>query len=121
MRLRKVYAIIPARGGSKGVPKKNIRLLAGHPLIAYSIVAARRCRRIDSVIVSTDSQEIADVSRAYGAEVPFLRPKELAQDRSADIDFIRHALDWFEEHDHVEPEMLVHLRPTTLRASPGLP
>ncbi len=113
MRLRKVYAIIPARGGSKGVPKKNIRLLAGHPLIAYSIVAARRCRRIDSVIVSTDSQEIADVSRAYGAEVPFLRPKELAQDRSADIDFIRHALDWFEEHDHVEPEMLVHLRPTT--------
>ena len=102
MRLRKVYAIIPARGGSKGVPKKNIRLLAGHPLIAYSIVAARRCRRIDSVIVSTDSQE-------------------LAQDRSADIDFIRHALDWFEEHDHVEPEMLVHLRPTTLRASPGLP
>ena len=111
LKLEKIYAIIPARGGSKGVPRKNIRLVGGHPLIAYSIVAARQCRRIDRVIVSTDSPEIADIARAYGAEAPFLRPPELAQDASGDIDFIRHALDWFQQHDHAEPEMLVHLRP----------
>ena len=113
LKREKVYAIIPARGGSKGVPRKNIRLVGGHPLIAYSIVVARRCHNIDRVIVSTDSPEIADIARAYGAEAPFLRPPELAQDTSADMDFIRHALDWFQQHDHAEPAMLVHLRPTT--------
>ena len=113
MRLEKIYAIIPAWSGSKGVPKKNIRLLGGHPLIAYSIVAARRCRHIDRVIVSTDSPEIADISGAYGAEAPFLRPAELARDSSTDVEFIRHALDWFQDHEHLQPELLVHLRPTT--------
>lgn len=111
-------ALIPARGGSKGVPKKNIRLLKGFPLIAYSIAAARLSGKIDRVVVSTDSQEIAEIAKKYGAEVPFLRPPEYAQDHSPDLDFVEHAIAWFGEHEGVIPEYLVHLRPTTpLRSS----
>lgn len=109
----KTCAIIPARGGSKGVPKKNIRLLGGYPLIAYSIVAARLTNQIDRVVVSTDSDEIAEVSRHYGADVPFIRPYEYAQDRSPDGDFVVHAIRWFEENEGGVPDLLVHLRPTT--------
>lgn len=106
-------AIIPARGGSKGVPGKNIKSLHGFPLIAYSIMAARTCSSIDRVIVSTDCHHIAAVARAYGAEIPFMRPPELAGDRSPDRDFVIHALDWFRDHEGSEPDYLVHLRPTT--------
>jgi N-acylneuraminate cytidylyltransferase len=80
---QKVLAIIPARGGSKGIPRKNIQKLAGKPLIAYSIEAALNAKLIDRVIVSTDDEEIAAVSREYGADVPFLRPREMAQDNSS--------------------------------------
>lgn len=107
------YAIIPARNGSKGVPKKNIKHLGGYPLIAYSIIAARLCKEIDRVIVSTDSQEIADIAQKFGAEVPFLRPEELAQDSSTNMDFIRHALDWFHDHEKHLPDLLIQLLPTT--------
>jgi len=116
----KAFSIIPARGGSKGVPKKNTKLLGGYPLIAYSVVAARLCSEMERVVVSTDSAEIADISKHYGAEVPFMRPPELAQDTSLDIDFIRHALDWFQDHEGSEPELLVQLRPTTPLRDPAV-
>jgi len=120
MGLQKVFAIIPARSGSKGVPKKNIELLGGYPLIAFSIVAAKLCSEIERVIVSTDSSEIAEIAGYYGAEVPFLRPPELAQDTSMDIDFIQHALGWLESHEGGQPDFLVQLRPTTPLRDPGL-
>ena len=107
-----IYAIIPARGGSKGVPGKNIKQLGGYPIIAYSILAAKMCHHIDRVVVSTDSEEIVEISKRFGADVPFLRPPELALDNSPDRDFVIHALNWFRDHD-TEPDMLVHLRPTT--------
>ena len=114
----KTVAIIPARGGSKGVPGKNLRPLRGHPLIAYSIAAARLARSIDQVIVSTDSEEIAEVSRRYGADVPFLRPSEFAQDTSPDRDFLMHAIEWFDGKGEL-PECIVHLRPTTPLRDPA--
>jgi CMP-N-acetylneuraminic acid synthetase len=116
----KVYALIPARGGSKSVPKKNIRDFAGHPLIAYSIAAARLTPGIDRVIVSTDSEEIADIARYYGAEVPFLRPSAYAGDASPDIDFVRHAIGYFLGNEGKCAEYLVHLRPTTPLRLPGI-
>lgn len=111
--ISETWALIPARSGSKGVPKKNIRSLGGHPLIAYSIVAAKLSSKIERIILSTDSSEIAEMARSYGAEVPFLRPIELAQDHSSDLDFVRHALNWFEDHEGDLPDFLLHLRPTT--------
>jgi len=116
----KTYAIIPARGGSKGVPKKNIKPLAGHPLIAYSIAAGLLCKDIERVVVSTDSPEIADIAKNYGAEVPFMRPAELAVDTSPNIEFILHALDWFKTNEGVEPDILVQLLPTTPLRDPGV-
>ncbi|PRC91484.1 cytidylyltransferase domain-containing protein [Solimicrobium silvestre] len=95
----KTLALILARGGSKGIPRKNIRLLAGKPLIAWSIQAALNCPQIDSVVVSTDDEEIAQISRTWGAQVPFMRPAELALDSSPSMDAILHALDqlpWFD-------------------------
>jgi len=115
-----VLAIIPARGGSKGIPKKNIKILGGFPLIAYSIVAAKKSQEIDRVIVSTDSEEIAEIAKNYGAEVPFLRPAEFSQDKSPDKDFVLHALKWFKENENYEPDYIVHLRPTTPLREPSL-
>jgi CMP-N,N'-diacetyllegionaminic acid synthase len=111
--LKDVLAIVPARGGSKGLPGKNILPLAGHPLIAYSIKAALDSPGITRVIVSTDSQEIADVARHYGAEVPFLRPAEYAQDHSLDHDVFVHALNWLQQHENYQPDLVVQLRPTS--------
>jgi N-acylneuraminate cytidylyltransferase len=110
--MSKVIALIPARSGSKGVPNKNTRLLGGHPLIAWSIMAAKKARSIDRVIVSTDSYEYAQLAIQLGAEAPFLRPAEISGDRSTDFDFIAHALDWFADNGG-EPEYIVHIRPTT--------
>lgn len=118
--MSKVVAIIPARAGSKGIPGKNIRDLDGHPVLAYSVVAALECPAIDRVIVSTDGEDIARVARAYGAEVPFMRPADLSGDRSPDRDFVIHALDWFRDHEGREPGLLVHLRPTTPLREPAL-
>src|SRR5439155_7193608 len=89
-----VLALIPARGGSKGIPRKNIKVVAGKPLIAYSIEQALASRLITRTIVSTDDPEIAQVAREFGAKVPFMRPGEFAQDLSPDIDVFRHALKW---------------------------
>ncbi|WP_322793901.1 acylneuraminate cytidylyltransferase [Bellilinea sp.] len=108
-----VLAIIPARGGSKGIPRKNIRNFAGHPLIAYSIAAALQSRRVTRVIVSTDDAEIAEVARAYGAEVPFLRPAELAQDSTLDLPVFQHALAWLTANEAYAPDVVVQLRPTS--------
>jgi CMP-N,N'-diacetyllegionaminic acid synthase len=106
-------AIIPARGGSKGIPGKNIAPLLGHPLIAYSIAASLKSASISRTIVSTDSEEIAEIARCFGAEVPFLRPAEFSTDMSADRGFLMHALDWLAVHENVLPDYIVHLRPTT--------
>jgi CMP-N,N'-diacetyllegionaminic acid synthase len=114
-----IVALIPARCGSKGVPGKNIRPLGGHPLLAYSIAAAQLSSSIDRVIVSTDSAQISDIARRYGAEAPFLRPAALSADDSPDRGFVLHALDWFAAHGE-RPDYLVHLRPTTPLRDPAL-
>jgi len=108
-----VVAVIPARSGSKGVPDKNVKLLAGKPLLAYSIAAAQLTNSIDRVIVSTDSENYANIARKYGAEVPFLRPSEISGDNSGDYEWARHLLDWMAENEGHIPRYLVHLRPTT--------
>jgi len=115
-----VLAIIPARGGSKGIPRKNIKLFAGHPLIAYSIAAGVQAESVTRVIVSTDDEEIAAVARQYGAEVPFLRPAELAQDQTLDLPVFQHALRWLEERERYRPEVVVQLRPTSPVRPPAL-
>jgi N-acylneuraminate cytidylyltransferase len=108
-----VLAIIPARGGSKSIPRKNIRLFANYPLIAYSISAGLSAESINRVIVSTDDKEIADISLKYGAEIPFLRPAELAQDDTPDLPVFQHALEWLENHEQYTPDIVVQLRPTS--------
>ena len=95
----KVLALIPARGGSKGIPRKNIKLFAGAPLIAWSIAAAKESKYVTRLIVSTDDEEIAQVARDWGAEAPFLRPAEFAQDDSTDLPVFEHALAWLKEHE----------------------
>ena len=107
-----ILGLIPARGGSKSIPRKNIRLINGKPLLAYSIGHALASRRITRVVVSTDDAEIAEAARAAGAEVPFLRPAELAGDDSLDIAYHRHALDWLGDHESYRPAAVVNLRPT---------
>ena len=109
---REILALILARGGSKGIPRKNVRMIAGKPLIAYSIEQALTSGYITRTIVSTDDSEIAEVARQFGAEVPFMRPAEYAQDMSPDIDAFRHALQWLAEKESYSPELVVHLRPT---------
>lgn len=109
----KVIALIPARSGSKGIPKKNIQMVKGYPLIAYSIAAGILSKYIDRVIVSTDSDEIAQIALYYGAEVPFIRPAEYSRDNSGDIEFVEHAIRFMYENEEVIPEYIVHLRPTT--------
>jgi YrbI family 3-deoxy-D-manno-octulosonate 8-phosphate phosphatase len=110
---KEVLVVIPARGGSKGIPRKNIRLLAGFPLIAYSIEIARQAALVTRIIVSTDDEEIAAVARGLGAEVPFLRPPELAQDDTRDLPVFQHALNWLNAKEGYIPELVVQLRPTT--------
>jgi len=108
-----ILAIIPARGGSKGIPRKNIRPFAGYPLIAYSIAAAIQAESAIRVIVSTDDQEIAEVARHFGAETPFLRPAELAADRTTDLPVFQHALHWLAEQENYHPAMVLHLHATS--------
>ncbi|MCK4825372.1 acylneuraminate cytidylyltransferase family protein, partial [bacterium] len=112
MNNKTILALIPARGGSKGIPKKNIKPLLGKPLIAWTIEQAKKSKYFDIIIVSTDSEEIAKISEKYGAEVPFLRPKQLARDSSPTIDAIMHALNWFEERGEYF-DIVVLLEPTS--------
>jgi YrbI family 3-deoxy-D-manno-octulosonate 8-phosphate phosphatase len=108
-----ILALIPARGGSKGIPRKNIRDFAGFPLIAWSIAAGLQSNSVSRVIVSTDDEEIAAVAREYGAEAPFLRPHELAQDHTPDLPAFEHALKWLEDIEGYKPDIVVQLRPTS--------
>lgn len=108
-----VLAIIPARGGSKSIPRKNIRPFAGHPLIAYSISAGLAAETVTRVIVSTDDEEIAAISRRYGAETPFLRPAEFSEDNTPDLPVFQHALEWLHKNEDYLPEIVVQLRPTS--------
>lgn len=108
-----ILAIIPARGGSKGIPRKNIRSFAGYPLIAWSIAAAKQSEFVTRVIVSTDDEEIAAVAREWGAETPFLRPAELAQDKTTDLPVFEHALKWLQDMEGYRPDAVVQLRPTS--------
>jgi len=113
-----ILAIIPARGGSKGVPKKNIRQLGGKPLIAWTVTAALNTPCLNRVVVSTDDREIAAIAKEYGAEVPFLRPEKWAQDDTSDLPVYQHALQWLEENERYRPDIVVWLRPTSpLRTS----
>lgn len=117
---KNIIALIPARGGSKSIPKKNIVDLGGFPLIAYSIAVAKMSKHISRIIVSTDSLEIAEIAKKYGAEVPFLRPAEFATDTAIDLDVVKHAFGWLEEHEKYKQEYMVFLRPTTPLRDPAL-
>jgi len=108
-----ILGIIPARGGSKGIPRKNIRDFVGYPLIAYSIAAGLQSEHITRLIVTTDDAEIAEVARLYGGEVPFMRPSALAQDETLDLPVFQHALRWLSDNEGYKPEAVVHLRPTS--------
>lgn len=114
-----VVALIGARSGSKGIPGKNIKLLGGRSLLCWSVAACLRSTSIDRVIVSTDSANYAAMAIEFGAEAPFLRPKEISGDRATDADFVLHALDWLAEEGK-EPDLLVHIRPTTPLRDPAL-
>lgn len=105
-------AIVPARGGSRGIPGKNIRPLAGRPLIAWALGAIRESGAVDRIVVTTDSEEIAAVAREAGAETPFLRPAELATDDAGTIGVIRHALDWLAAEEAFAPELVLVVQPT---------
>ncbi len=107
-----MLAIIPARGGSKGLPGKNIRMLNGKPLIAYTIEAAILSNVFDEVIVNTDCLEIAKIAERYGANIPFIRPSELATDKATSIDMINHTIEWFENKKDVYNNIAL-LQPTS--------
>lgn len=109
----KVLALIPARGGSKSIPQKNIKRFGNHPLIAYSIAAGQQATIVDRVIVSTDDDTIAGIAQLYGAEVPFMRPWDLALDHVKDYPVFVHALEWLAEHEDYHPDVVVQLRPTS--------
>ncbi|CCK81698.1 acylneuraminate cytidylyltransferase family protein [Desulfobacula toluolica] len=109
---KKILAIIPARGGSKGVLKKNIKLLAGKPLIAWTIETALSVTCLDRVILSTDDRQISEIGKQYGAEVPFLRPEKIAADDTLDMPVYEHALAWLNDNENFCPDIIVWLRPT---------
>lgn len=110
---KNILGLIPARGGSKGLPRKNIKPLLGKPLIAWTIEQALASKYLDRVVVSTDDKEIADISKKYGAEVPFMRPKELAEDNAKGIDVVLHAIDWLKENDKRKQYDLIMLLQST--------
>jgi len=115
-----VLALIPARGGSKGIPRKNIKDLGDHPLIAYSIASGLSSKLVTRTIVTTDDEEIARIARDYGAEVPFLRPEEIARDDTRDLPVFQHVLAWLHENEEYQPDVVVQLRPTSPFRSPEL-
>jgi CMP-N-acetylneuraminic acid synthetase len=109
---KEILAVIPARSGSKGLPGKNLAVLGGIPLLAHSILAAKSCPLITRCIVSTDSKQIADVAREWGAEVPFLRPGKLSGDTALLSDVFRHLLKFLDQQENYTPECIVYLLPT---------
>jgi CMP-N,N'-diacetyllegionaminic acid synthase len=115
-----VLALIPARGGSKSIPRKNIAMVLGKPLIAWTIEPALASKHITRVIVTTDDKEIADISKQYGADVPFLRPVNISDDSALDIDFYRHALEWLNNNEQYVPDLVINLRPTSPTRRPSV-
>lgn len=109
----KVLGIVTARGGSKSIPGKNIKMLGGKPLLAYTIEAAQKSGVIDRLIITTDDEAIARVAREYGCEVPFMRPSELAQDLTPHFPVLEHAVRWMKEHEGYKPDFVFNLQPTT--------
>ena len=106
-------AIIPARGGSKGLPRKNIKPLLGKPLVAWTIEQAFKSKYLDEIIVNTDDEEIAEISKKYGAKIPFIRPKELALDNTPTFDVIEHTIKFYKENLKKEFDYVVLLEPTS--------
>jgi len=115
-----VLAVIPARGGSKGIPNKNIAPLGGRPLLEYTVNSARQAELIADVIVSTDSEQIANVATSLGAAVPFIRPSELATDDARSVDVVLHSLDFMEQFRGINYEAVAMLQPTTPFRAAGL-
>lgn len=109
----KILGVIPARSGSKGIPRKNIKPLLGKPLIAWTIEEAKKSRLLNRIIVSTDDLEIAEIAKQYGAEAPFLRPSEISHDFSTDVEFLVHTLDWLKKNEGYEPDIVLRLPPTS--------
>ena len=118
--MKNILAVIPARGDSKSIKNKNIKLLFGKPLIYYSISIAKRSKLINKIIVSSDSKKIIDIAKKYGAEAPFLRPKELSKDGSKDYGLFSHCLSWLDKNENYFPDLIVHLRPTYPIRSPKI-
>lgn len=110
---KRILGLIPARGGSKGLPNKNIRPLLGKPLIAWTIEQALKSKYLDRIIVSTEDKKIAKISKEYGAEVPFIRPERLATDDAKTVDVVKHAIMWFVNHKIDSFEYIVVLQPTS--------
>ena len=108
----KILCIIPARCGSKGIKHKNIKLFRDKPLLSWSIEQAKQCDYKMRIIVSTDSSEYKKIALKHGAEVPFLRPSAISQDKSTDIEFIKHAINFFQENENYNPDLILQLRPT---------
>jgi len=109
----KILGVVGARSGSKSIPGKNVRPLLGKPLMAWIIEAARQSRYISRLILSTDSREYAEIGNKYGAEIPFLRPPELAEDATPDFDYLYHAATWLKEHEGWQADIILRLPPTT--------
>ena len=107
-----ILCIIPARSGSKGVPHKNIKLFNNLPLLSHSIIHGLNSKYKMRIIVTTDSEQYAKIAREHGAEVPFIRPKEISEDLSTDIEFIQHAIKWLKDNENYTPDIILQLRPT---------
>lgn len=116
----KVLAIIPARGGSKGIPSKNIQKLGKLPLIAHTIKSAKNSKKVNRIIVSTDNKKIAKIAEQYGAEVPFLRPKKFSRDSSSTLDVVQHAIEYLQKVENYTPDIITILLPTSPFRPPNL-
>lgn len=109
----KILAIIPGRGGSKGISSKNIRNIGNVPLIAHTILSAKNSKNVNRIIVSTDSKKIATISKKFGAEIPFLRPKKFALDRSSTLDVVQHTLGFLQKEENYTPDIITIMLPTS--------
>lgn len=118
--MSEVLALVTARGGSKGIPRKNVAPFLGRPLIVWTIDAARQATSISRIVVTTDDPAIAEIAVGEGAECPFLRPEALARDDTPDLPVFRHALDWLRDREGYHPDLVVHLRPTSPLRPAGL-
>ena len=109
----KIIAVIPARSGSKSFKNKNIHIYKNKPLIYHSIKLAKESKYIDRVLISTDSKRYRDISKKFGAEVPFLRPKKISKDNSTDLEWAKHIANYLKKNENYSPDIIIHLRPTT--------